>query len=127
MREARLRDSRAARHDEQDARRLVALVVTTLYVNAVSSGSRVECGRAELESARTLAQLANDLKPAGIVPQIDVLRAQVQLETAEQRQIALENTLGADKLALAQAVGLTPVTAEFTLSDRLDYAPNRPR
>ena len=116
----------AARHDEQDARRLVALVVTTLYVNAVSSASRVDAGRAELESARTLAQLADDLKGAGLVPQIDVLRAQVQLETAEQRQIALENSLARNKLALAQAVGMTPVTAEFTLTDGLGYTPVAP-
>ena len=113
----------AARHDEEDARRLVALVVTTLYVNAVSSASRVEAGRAEVESARTLAGLADDLMGAGLTPQIDVLRAQVQLETAEQRQIALENALERNKLTLSQAIGVTPATTELQLSDRLDYAP----
>ena len=111
----------AAKHDEQDARRLVALVVTTLYVNAVAAGSRVEAVRAELESARTLAQLANDLKSAGIVPQIDVLRAQVQLESVEQREIVLANALDRGKLALAQAIGLMPVTPNITLTDRLEY------
>ena len=113
----------AANHDEQDARRLVALVVSTLYVNALASASRVEAGRAELESARTLAQLAGDLKSAGIVPQIDVLRAQVELETAQQRQIVLENGLDRNKLALAQAIGLTPITPDFALTDRLEYTP----
>jgi outer membrane protein TolC len=113
----------AAHHDEADARRLVALVVTTLYVNAVSSASRVEAGRAEVESARTLAQSAADLKAAGLVPQIDLLRAQVQFESAEQRQIALENTAERTKLVLAQAIGLTPITTRFTLLDTLGYSP----
>src|SRR5262245_59079994 len=116
----------AARHDEQDARRLVALVVTTLYVNAVSAASRADAGRAELESARTLAQLATDLKAAGIVPQIDVLRAQVTLEIAQQRQIALDNTFERNKLTLAQAVGLAPVTPNFTLADRLEFSASQP-
>jgi outer membrane protein TolC len=116
----------AAKHDEQDARRLVALVVTTLYVNALAAGSRVDAVRAEYESARTLAQLANDLKAAGIVPQIDVLRAQVTLEAAEQRLIVLENALDRSKLALAQAIGLTPVTPNLALSDRLEYHPEAP-
>jgi len=116
----------AARHDEQDARRLVALVVTTLYVNAVAAGSRVDAGRAELESARTLATLAGDFRSAGIVPQIDVLRAQVQLETVEQRQIVLENAFDRSKLALAQAVGLSPITPNFTLTDRLEYHAETP-
>lgn len=111
----------ATRHDETDARRLVALVVTTLYVNAVSSASRVEAGRAEVESARTLAQTAADLKTAGLVPQIDLLRAQVQFESAEQRQIALENTAERSQLALAHAIGLTPVGMRFSLTDRLTY------
>ncbi len=111
----------AARHDETDARRLVALVVTTLYVNAVSSASRVEAGRAEVESARTLAEIAADLKTAGLVPHIDLLRAQVQFESAEQRQIALENTAARGKLMLAHAIGLTPMTTRFELADRLTY------
>lgn len=116
----------ASRHDERDARRLVALVVTHLYLNAVASSSRIEAGRAELAAARALAGLADDLKAAGLVPRIDVLRAQVQLEGAEQRQIALENTFEKDKLVLAQALGLSPLSASFTLADKLGYAPTAP-
>ena len=116
----------AAKHDEQDARRLVSLVVTTLYINAVAAGSRVDAVRAELESARTLAQLANDLKSAGIVPQIDVLRAQVQLEAVEQREIVLANALDRGKLALAQAIGLMPVTPNIALTDRLEFRAEAP-
>ena len=86
-------------------------------MNAVAAGSRVEAVRAELESARTLAQLASDLKSAGIAPQIDVLRAQVQFESVQQREIVLANALDRGKLALAQAIGLMPVTPNITLTD----------
>jgi outer membrane protein TolC len=113
----------ASRHDSQDARRLVALVVTNLYLDTLAASSRIDAGRAELESARALLRLAEDRKAAGVVPRIDVLRAQVQFEGAQQRQIGLENTFAKDKLALAQAIGLTPVTADFTLSDSLTFVP----
>src|SRR6185369_10346165 len=48
----------------------------------------------------------------------------VQLETSEQRQIALENALERNKLSLAQAVGLMPVSQPFTLADRMEFKPS---
>ncbi len=113
----------AARYDERDARRFVALVVTNLYLESLASASRIEAGRAELATATALYTLAEDLRTAGLVPRIDVLRAQVQRETAEQRQIALENALEKSKLALAQAIGLTPLTQPIVLADRLAFVP----
>lgn len=110
----------AALDDERDAKRLVALAVTTLYLQAVASASRIEAGRAQLETAQTLHRLATDLRAAGIVAGIDVLRAQVQLEATEQRQIALENASARDRLALARAIGL-PVGQVFTLQDTMAY------
>ena len=106
-----------------DAARYVALVVTNLYLESLASASRIEAGRAELATATALYTLAEDLRTAGLVPRIDVLRAQVQRETAEQRQIALENALEKSKLALAQAIGLTPLTQPITLADRLAFVP----
>lgn len=113
----------AARQGETDARRLVALVVTSLYLQGVTTASRVESGRAELETARTLFTLATDLKTAGLAARIDVLRAQVQLETTEQRVIALENAERKARVALAQAIGLDPVTAPVALTDGLAFVP----
>lgn len=92
-------------------------------MQAVTAGSRVEAGRAELGTARTLYGLATDLKAAGLAARIDVLRAQVQLETTEQRVIALENAEQKARVALAQAIGLEPVTRPVVLSDPLGFVP----
>jgi outer membrane protein TolC len=58
------------------------------------------------------------LKSAGVVPGIDVLRAQVELQSAEQRLIQARNDLSREKLNLARAIGL-PLGQEFTLVNDL--------
>ncbi|MGE3274405.1 MAG: TolC family protein [Vicinamibacterales bacterium] len=113
----------ASRHTAEDARRLVALVVTNLYLEAQAAESRVEAGRAQLETSRALHQQATDLKEAGIIPRIDVLRAEVQFEADQQQQIVRENEAAKARLALADAIGLSPVGQPIALADALDYAP----
>jgi outer membrane protein TolC len=49
---------------------------------------------------------ATNLKESGLVPGIDVLRAQVQQQTQQQRVVAAENELAKQKLNLARAIGL---------------------
>ncbi|MGE0040866.1 MAG: TolC family protein [Vicinamibacterales bacterium] len=112
-----------SRHTARDARRLVALVVTNLYLEAQAAASRVEAGRAELENSRALHRLAQDLKSAGLVAKIDVLRAEVQMEADEQREIARENDSAKARLALADAIGLSPATQPIVLADTLTYTP----
>lgn len=113
----------ASRHTERDARRLVALVVTNLYLEAQAAASRVEAGRAELGTARALHRLARDLESAGIVARIDVLRAEVQMEADEQRQIARENDMAKALLSLSNAIGLSPAGQDISLAEELAYAP----
>ena len=49
-------------------------------------------------------------------------RAQVELQTQEQRLIAAENQLAIDKLTLGRVIGL-PNGQEFQLTDTVPYAP----
>ena len=65
---------------------------------------------------------ATDLKNAGVVAGIDVLRAQVQLSTEQQRATAASNDFEKVKLELARVIGL-PIGQAFTLSDEIPYAP----
>ena len=76
---------RAAAFTNADIRELVALTAVDLYFQAVSSQSRVAATEAQLMRARTLHDRAVDLKAAGVVPGIDVLRADVEQRTVEQR------------------------------------------
>jgi outer membrane protein TolC len=57
-----------------------------------------------------------------VVAAIDVLRAQVELQTEQQRLIAAENQLAIDKLALARVIGL-PKGQNFEITDAVPFAP----
>jgi outer membrane protein TolC len=57
-----------------------------------------------------------------MVAGIDVLRAQVELETQRQRVIVTENDFARQQLQLARAIGL-PIGQQFTLKDTIPYAP----
>jgi outer membrane protein TolC len=78
--------------------------------------------RAQQTTAEALYEQARDLKAAGIVAGIDVLRSQVQLQNERQRVITAENDFEKAKLQLARAIGL-PLGQVFTLSDKIPYAP----
>lgn len=112
----------AEKYGVKTARDLVVLVAVNLYLEAVASSSRVEMTRAQQSTAEALFTQAQDLKTAGIVAGIDVLRAQVQLQTQRQRVIAAENDFEKAKLQLARAIGL-PLGQVFTLTDKIPYAP----
>jgi outer membrane protein TolC len=106
----------------QDTRSVVGLGVRNLYLQALASASRLTAARAQTDTARALLTQATDLKNAGVVPGIDVLRAQVQVRSQEQRAILAENDFEKGKLQLARAIGL-PLGQGFELADEMPYAP----
>jgi len=108
----------AARWTYQDTRELVVLVSGNLYLRTLAEQSRVEAARAEAETARALHQLAVDRKSAGVVPGVDVLRAEVELRSREQRVIEADTRLSRAKLDLARAIGL-PLGQEIQLTDTM--------
>jgi outer membrane protein TolC len=113
---------KAERFGVKSARDLVVLVAVNLYLEAITADSRVETTRAQQDTADALLTQAQDLKTNGIVAGIDVLRAQVQLQTQKQRLIAARNDFEKLKLQLARAIGI-PVGQPFVLTDRIPYAP----
>ena len=70
----------AARLSYRSARDLIVLVAANLYLEAVAAGARVEAAKAQLETARALHAQALDLRSAGTVAGIDVLRAEVRAQ-----------------------------------------------
>lgn len=113
---------RAAELSEVDSRNLVVFVSGNLYMQAVASSSRIDATRAQVATAQALYDLAVDQKAAGVVPGIEVLRAQVELQAEQQRMILAENQFATDKLMLARAIGL-PLGQEFTLTEGMLYSP----
>ena len=112
----------AARLSYQDLRDLVVLVCGELYLGAVADESRIDASRAQLETARALYELAQHRKDAGLVPSVDVLRADVERAAREHDKIVAETRFAKAKLALARAIGL-PLGQQFRLADRVSYSP----
>ena len=119
---AQTHDVLAARYTVKSARDLVVLVAANLYLRTLAESSRADSADAQLKTAQALFAQAGDLKQSGLVAGIDVLRAQVQLSTEQQRATAAHNEFEKSKLQLARVIGL-PLGQAFTLSDQLPYAP----
>jgi outer membrane protein TolC len=113
---------RAAELDARDTRSLVSLAVRNIYLQAVADESRMKAAQAQADTAHALFNQATDLKNAGVVAGIDVVRAQVQMRTQDQRAIVAQNEYEKEKLQLARAIGL-PLGQAFTLADAIPYAP----
>jgi len=95
------------------------------YLQVTAALSRVEAARAELSTAQTLNQRAVDQQNAGVTPNIDTLRSQVQLQTRQQQLISAQNDYDKSLLQLARTIGL-PLAQQFVLSDRVPYQPLPP-
>jgi outer membrane protein TolC len=127
-----LRQLRAAREsltasqwDVRNARELVVLFVGAGYIQALSDQARIDSIQAQFTTAQTLFQQASDMKSAGVIARIDVLRAQVEMQVQQQRLTAAQNDFDKAKLALARSIGL-PLGQQFRLTTAAPYEPNPP-
>jgi len=119
---AEQRNEEAARFDFKNARDLVVLVSANSYAQALAASALVDAARAQLDTAQALYQQAIDLKQAGIVAGIDVLRAEVQVSTARQRVTVTQADFEKSKLQLARIIGL-PLGQRFALKDQIRPVP----
>lgn len=113
---------KAAQFTYRDARDTVVLAVGANYLLTIAQESRVVATAAELETAQALYQLAEDQETAGLAPQIDTLRARVQLQAQREALIQAQNDLEKQRIALARVIGL-PVQQKFRLVNRVPYHP----
>ena len=111
---------KAAGFSNENARDMTAYVVSVLYLQAVADKSRIDAVRAQVRTAQSLYDLAADQKEAGVVSGIEVLRAQVELQSEQQRLIVAEDQFAKNKLTLARAIGL-PLGQEFELADDMSF------
>src|SRR5271165_2443909 len=113
---------KAAQFTYRDARDTVVLAVGANYLLTIAQESRVTATQAELQTAQALYQLAADQETAGLAPQIDTLRARVQLQAQQQALIQAQNDLEKQRISLARVIGL-PVQQKFRLVNRVPYHP----
>src|SRR5438270_2474779 len=96
---------RAAQASYKDARDLVVLVVGGSYMQGVAGAARIDAAKAQVQTAQALYQQTSDMKKAGVVAGIDVLRSQVELQAQQQRLLAVQNEYEKEKMALARTIG----------------------
>jgi outer membrane protein TolC len=112
----------AARYTYKGARDLVIHVAGNLYVQVLAASARADAAHAQQQTAQALHQQALDLKQNGLVAGIDVLRAELQLNTQMQRSTIAANDLEKAKLQLARVIGL-PLGQRFALDPTLPDLP----
>jgi outer membrane protein TolC len=109
-------------HTLKDARDLVVLAVGYSYLRAIADAARIETAEAQVETGQALYNQAADQVNAGTSPQIDALRAKVELQTRQQQLIQARNNFAIQKLTLGRVIGLAP-GQEFELTDKSPYQP----
>ncbi len=115
-------DEKAAEQSVKNARELVVLAVGNVYLLCLSSAARVDTAQAEVQTAQALYEKASDQQKAGVSPNIDVLRARVELQTRQTQYIIAKNDYAKEKLQLGRVIGL-PAGQEFTLTTEAPYQP----
>src|SRR6266478_3423129 len=113
---------KASQYTYKRDRDLVVLTAGNAYLLVISDIATTDSIRARVETAQTLYRNDIDQNRQGVIARIDVLRAQVELQTEQQRLISAENQLSIDKLTLGRIIGL-PSGQEFRLADSVPYAP----
>jgi outer membrane protein TolC len=113
---------RASQNSYKSSRDLVVLAVANAYLQLIADSSTIESQQAQLSTSQALYQRAHDQRAAGVAARIDELRAQVEMQTQQQRLIAARDQRSKDMLILARAIGL-PAGQEFTLADTVPYKP----
>lgn len=115
-------ETKAASFSYENARELVVLATASSYLLAVSDEAQVKTADVQRQTADALYRQAVDQKKAGVAAAIDVLRAQVELQSRERDLIAAQNELSKQKLVLARVIGL-PTGQEFALTTEVPYHP----
>lgn len=115
---------KASQYTYQSDRDQVVFTTGNAYLLVISDLATVDSIRSQVNTAQTLYQQDEDKNKHGVIAGIDVLRAQVELQTQQQRLIAAANQLNIDKLVLGRIIGL-PNGQEFRLSESVPYAPLR--
>jgi outer membrane protein TolC len=106
----------------KDGRDIVVYAVGTAYFQVVASEARLATAKAALASAQELnTQVANQYN-SEVSPEIDTLRAKVELRTAEQRVVDATNDLEKDKLTLDRVTGI-PLAQAWSPSLEYEYTP----
>lgn len=101
-------NEKAVYYSEQSALGLVVLNVGTTYLQAVAAQSRIAYAQSLLRTDQTLLYQTHQEHLAGVVPNLDELRAKVLVQQQEQALIVAQDDLAKLKITLNREIGLAP-------------------
>jgi len=104
----------------EDARDVVVFAVGVAYFQVVASRARLKTAEASLASALQLDSQVSDQYKSEVSPEIDLLRAHVELSSAQQRVVVAANDLEKDKLTFDRITGI-PLEQAWTPECEYDY------
>jgi outer membrane protein TolC len=117
--------TRAAYYNAQSSRGLVVLNVGNTYLQALAAKAQLDYAQALEKTDETAFNQAHEEHLAGVVANLEELRAKVQLQSQQQTVIAAENDFEKAKIALNREIGLEP-EQPITLTDSAPYAELHP-
>jgi outer membrane protein TolC len=112
---------RAAHFSKMSARGEVVQEVATAYLHAIAASSEVDNARALQATGEVLVRHAHEAHVAGVVANLDELRARVQLQAEQQALIAAQNALEKDLMVLKREIGIDP-GQKIALTDPAPYS-----
>lgn len=112
------RVEQASRLSERDARELVVLAVGGTYLQVISAAARIDAQRVQVKYAQATYDRANTQLSAGTNIRVDVTRSLVQLQSEQERLLALEGDYQQEKIVFARLIGL-PQNADIIFTEQL--------
>ena len=113
---------KASTLNARNSRDLIVLAVGGSYLQLIATQSRILAAEAQVESSKAIYKQAADRFAAGLAARVDAERAQVQLQTEQQRLRSLQADRDTQKLRLARIIGL-PLGQRFNTSEDFRYLP----
>lgn len=111
---------RVAYYARMSAEGEVVQQVAVSYLRAIAAASSVDNARALMAEDQVALDHAREAHQAGTVANLDLLRAQVEIQAQQQEVIAAENDLDKDLILLKREIGLAP-GQKVDLTDRAPY------
>ena len=115
------KSAEAANWATLNARGGIVLQVGALYLQALADESQARNARALVAQDQLVYEHARAAKDAGTGINLDVLRAQVELQNEQQQVIRTENAAAKDKINLNRAMG-QPAGQALALTDGVPFA-----
>jgi len=104
-----------------NVRGAVVYQVGVQYLAALADQAQIANAQALVTADREVLRQATLFHDAGVGANLDVLRAQVQLQSQQQTLLRAQNTFAKDKIALNRLIGL-PAEQELAITDTVPYA-----